>query len=402
MLNSRLKALPDYPFPRMRALLNDLEPGDPGGLNMSLGEPQHAVPDFVADILDRERASYRKYPPVAGTPDWQDAVAGWLGRRFDLPSDMIGADHLVPLSGSREGLFAIGFVAIDRQKAGQVPLVLMPNPFYQPYAGAAIAANAEPFYVNATADNGFLPDYENLPEEVLLRTSLCFICNPANPQGSFASLDYLKKAIRLAREYDFVLVGDECYSEIYDAEAPVGILRACLELVEGGEGNPDNPFDHVICFNSLSKRSNLAGLRSAFMAGDPAIVAECQRLRNYGGSPLPLPVYAASAAAWRDEEHVVENRALYRRKFDLAEKYLAGRFDFSRPPGGFCLWLNVGDGEEAVRALWREAGIRALPGVYLAREDRDGVNPGAGYIRLTLVHGEELLEPALAKIATIL
>ncbi|TPD59254.1 aminotransferase class I/II-fold pyridoxal phosphate-dependent enzyme [Emcibacter nanhaiensis] len=386
----------------MRALLNDIESGDPGGLNMSLGEPQHEIPEFVAEILYQERASYHKYPPVAGTPDWQQAVGGWLERRFGLDEGMLGADHLVPLCGSREGLFAIGFVTIDRQKAGGVPLVLMPNPFYQPYAGAAIAANAEPFYVNAEAENGFLPDYEALPEEVLERTALCFICNPANPQGSFASLDYLKKAIRLARKYDFVLVGDECYSEIYDAEAPVGILQACMELVSAGEGDPENPFDHVVCFNSLSKRSNLAGLRSAFMAGDPVIAAECRRLRNYGGSPLPLPVDAASAAAWRDEEHVIANRALYRRKFDLAEKYLAGRFDFSRPSGGFCLWLRVGDGEQAARALWREAGIKVLPGAYLAREDRNGVNPGAGYIRLTLVHGEELLEPALAKIATIL
>ncbi|WP_321396392.1 aminotransferase class I/II-fold pyridoxal phosphate-dependent enzyme [Emcibacter sp.] len=402
MLNSRLKALPDYPFPRMRALLSDIAPGDPSGLNMSVGEPQHAVPDFVADILDRERAAYHKYPPVAGTEDWQEAVAGWLERRFSIAPGHLGGDHLVPLSGSREGLFSIGFVTIDRRKDGQVPLVLMPNPFYQPYAGAAIGANAEPYYVNAEADNGFLPDYESLPEQVLRRTALCFICNPANPQGSLASLDYLKKAIRLARKYDFVVVGDECYSEIYDAEVPAGILQACMELVAEGEGDKDNPFHNVVCFNSLSKRSNLAGLRSAFMAGDPVIAGEFRRLRNYGGSPLPLPVYAASAAAWRDEKHVIENRTLYRRKFDLAEKYLAGRFDFSRPAGGFCLWLNVGDGEQATRRLWQEAGIRVLPGAYLARPGQNGVNPGSGYIRLVLVHGEDLLEPALAKIATIL
>ncbi|WP_417320485.1 aminotransferase class I/II-fold pyridoxal phosphate-dependent enzyme [Emcibacter sp.] len=402
MLNSRLKALPDYPFPRMRALLGEISPGDPDGLNMSVGEPQHAIPDFVADILDRERATYHKYPPVAGTPDWQQAVAGWLERRFEIASGTIGADHLVPLSGSREGLFAIGMVTIDRRKNGQMPAVLMPNPFYQPYAGAAIAAGAEPVYVNAEAKDGFLPDYEALPKELLERTALCFICSPANPQGSLASLDYLKKAILLARKYDFVLVGDECYSEIYDSEVPAGILQACVELAKEGKGDADNPFHNVVCFNSLSKRSNLAGLRSAFMAGDPVIAAECRRLRNYGGSPLPLPVYAASAAAWRDEEHVIENRALYRRKFDLAEKYLSGRFGFIRPPGGFCLWLDVGDGEEATKALWREAGIKVLPGAYLAREGQNGVNPGVPYIRLVLVHGEELLEPTLAKIATIL
>ncbi|WP_339861717.1 aminotransferase class I/II-fold pyridoxal phosphate-dependent enzyme [Paremcibacter congregatus] len=400
---TRFQSLPPYPFPRMRALLEGLTPDDTSAaLNLSVGEPQHAVPDFVTEILTREQASYNKYPPVQGTDAWQAAVAAWLTRRNNLAPGQVTAAHLVPLAGSREGLFSIGLVAINRQKQGQAPLVLSPNPFYQPYAGAAAAAGAETLYVAGSDATGGMPDYAALPKEILQRTALAFICNPSNPEGALASRAYLKQMLTLAREYDFILVGDECYSEIYHDQPPVGLMDVCGEMAADGSGTPANPFDHAVVFNSLSKRSNLAGLRSGFMAGDPRVVAETIRMRSYGGAPLPLPIQAASAAAWAEEDHVIHNRALYRRKFDLAEQYLGDKFNFQRPGGGFCVWLNVGDGEAACRTLWRKAGIKVLPGAYLARPDAAGHNPGTPYIRLVLVHDDALLEATLEKIANTL
>lgn len=397
---TRFENLPPYPFPRLRTLLAGITPQDTSAaLNMSLGEPQHSVPEFVTDILHRERATYNKYPPMQGTEQWQIAVGNWITRHNSLKPGTITKDNLVPLSGTREGLFSIGLIAINRQKNGQTPLVLSPNPFYQPYAGAALSAGAETLYVSAKDS---MPDYPALPEEILQRTALAFVCTPSNPEGTLASRDYLERMILLARKYDFTLVSDECYSAIYDDIAPIGILDVCYQMACRGQGDPKNPFQNVVVFNSLSKRSNLAGLRSGFMAGAPDIVTETIRMRNYGGAPLPLPIQAASAAAWDDEEHVILNRALYRQKFDLAEHYFKGRFNFSRPAGGFCLWLDVGDGEQACKKLWQDAGIKALPGAYLARPDADGHNCGMPYIRLVLVHDNELLEPALEKIAKTL
>jgi len=401
--NNRFEALPPYPFPRVRALLDHITPEDTSAaLNMTIGEPQHAIPGFVADVLAENVATYHKYPPPNGTADWIRSVSNWIIQRFGLSEGAITADHIVPLSGSKEGLFGLGQVVIPESKQNKKPLVLTPNPFYQPYAGSAVSGGADIVYVNAIKENNFLPDYEALDEEVLDRTAMAFICSPANPQGTVASLDYLKRLILLARKHDFVIVGDECYSEIYDDQAPDGILKAAEDLVADGKGNAADPFRNVVCFNSLSKRSNLAGLRSGFMAGDPEIAAQFRKIRAYGGAPMPIPVYAASAAAWDDEDHVIANRALYRKKFDLAEQYLGGRFDFFRPQGGFCMWLNVGDGEQACEKLWRTAGIRVLPGGYLANADAYGFNPGLPYIRLVLVHDEKLLEPALEKIAATL
>lgn len=391
MTLNRFQNLPSYPFVRMRALFEGVTPRDTSAaLNMALGEPQHAVPEFVMEVLHNARALYHKYPPVAGTEEWLEALVNWHQRRYGLT---ISPNNLVPLSGSREGIFALGPIVIPEQKNGKKPVVLLPNPFYQPYAGAAAAAGAEVVYVNSLKENGFLPDYEALDPEILSRTALAFMCSPSNPEGAVADMEYLKKFIKLARKHDFVAVGDECYSEIYGGAPPPGILQAAAEL---------GSLQGVLSFNSLSKRSNLAGLRSAFMAGDADIIAECRRLRSYGGATMGLPVLAASAAAWNDEAHVEENRAKYRRKFDLAERYLGGKFDFYRPEGGFCLWLNVGDGIAAAQKLWQDAGIRVLPGAYLAGEDGLGHNPGLPYIRLVLVHNEDKLAAALEKIADTL
>ena len=251
--------------------------------------------------------------------------------------------------------------------------MLVPNPYYLVYNGAATMAGAEAVFLDATAENGFMPDLASIPRETWERAALFYLCSPANPQGTIAGIDYLKQAIDLARRYDFVLAVDECYAEIWDRAPPPGALEACAALGPGATGL----FDNVVVFHSLSKRSSAAGLRSGFVAGDPALIGHFKHLRDYGGCQVPLPIQAAAAALWRDEAHVEENRARYRRKFDIAEAALAGRFGFYRPQGGFFLWLDVGDGEEAALRLWREAAVRVLPGGYTARA-ADGARQSRG------------------------
>ncbi len=305
---------------------------------------------------------------------------------------MIDADrHILPVAGTREALYMIAQVACAEAPGDDKGLVLLPNPFYQVYAGAAVMAGARPVYVPGANDPTAQPDYTRLPEETLRRTRLAYLCSPANPQGSVANRETLARTIDLARRYGFVLAVDECYSEIWDREEPIGALAAA-------QGRLDN----LAIFNSLSKRSSVPGLRSGFVAGDERIIKAFARLRSYGGAAVPLPILAASARLWADEDHVVENRDLYRRKLDLAERHLGKHPGFRRPEGGFFLWLDVGDGEAAALKLWREARIRVLPGAYLAKEDASGVNPGRNYIRIALVHDLETCEKALAQIAKIL
>ncbi len=395
IINPRLDRLPDYPFERLRGLLDHLlAPDNLQPLSLSLGEPQHPYPDFVGEIIDANRHLYGKYPPVAGTPEFLEAVSNWLQLRYGLPNGMIEAHrHIVPCAGTREALFRTAFLAVPPEKAGQQPIVLMPNPFYQCYAGAAIAAGAKPVFVNALAENGFLPDFAQLDEDILSRTALVYFCTPANPQGAVASQSYLKGLVALSRQYNFTLVVDECYAEIYDGDPPPGTLQVCAQ---------DGNLSGILVFHSLSKRSNVAGLRSGFVAGDPDLMVLFRRLSEYGGSPSPLPVFAAATALWRDEEHVVANRRLYSEKLDLAERILSNRFGFYRPLGGFFLWLDVGDGEAAAKELWSKGAIRVLPGSYLAAEDPDGRNSCTPYIRVALVHNRELMEDALGRMAEIL
>jgi N-succinyldiaminopimelate aminotransferase len=396
IINPRLDALPDYPFERLRDLLDPLvPPADLAPIALSLGEPQHPYPDFVGEILHANRHLYGKYPPVAGTPDFRRAVADWLNRRYELPDGMVDPDrHIAPCAGTREALFRTAFMAVPPTKAGQQPVVLMPNPFYQCYAGAAIAAGAEPIFVSARAENGFLPDFAGLNESILERTALVYFCTPGNPQGAVADLTYLENLVALSRKYDFTLVVDECYAEIYNDAPPPGTLQICAANSGDMSG--------ILVFHSLSKRSNVAGLRSGFVAGDGELLMLFRRLSEYGGSPSPLPVYAAATALWQDEDHVVANRALYVEKFDMAERILSNRFGFYRPQGGFFLWLDVGDGEAATKELWARAAIRVLPGAYLSADDDVDNNPGKNYIRVAMVHEKSIMEDALTRIADTL
>lgn len=384
MLNDRLNQLTDYPFQRLADLLGGTATAD--SIVMSIGEPQHAPPALVAKVLADKAALWGKYPPANGSPDFREDAAAWLTRRFKLPAGLVDPGRaILPVAGTREALYLIAQTVIT--PAEPKPVVLIPNPFYQVYVGAAVMAGAEPVFV-PPGDDG-QPDFTALPEDVLARTALAYLCTPANPQGSVASLDRLTRSVLLAREHGFLLAVDECYSEIWDTAEPHGALEACAAL-GGGLAN-------VMVFHSLSKRSSVPGLRSGFVAGDEAVMAAFQRVRSYGGAATPLPILAAAGALWRDEAHVEENRALYRAKFDIAERLLAGRLGFRRPEGGFFLWLDVGDGEAAALKLWHEGGIRVLPGKYLAR---NGV--GDRFIRVALVHDLATTERALARLADIL
>jgi N-succinyldiaminopimelate aminotransferase len=399
-LNPQLDTLSDYPFEALRTLLNPVTPRvNDAPILMSLGEPQHQPPPLLTETLAAHAHEWNKYPAMQGTPELRQAIVDWLTRRYRLAPDALSADkNVLTLAGTKEGLYLFSSLVVPREKAGQRPVVLVPNPYYLAYNGAATMAGADAVFLDATRDNGFLPDLDAIPSTTLERTALFYLCSPANPQGTVAGLDYLKQAIRLARQYDFVLAVDECYAEIYDRAPPPGALEACAALGPGA----NSLFDNVAVFHSLSKRSSAAGLRSGFVAGDPRLIGHFSHLRSYGGCQVPLPIQAAATALWSDEAHVEENRALYRRKFDIAETMLGGRYGFYRPDGGFFLWLDVGDGEKASLRLWREAAIRVLPGGYTARAANGGVNPGQEYIRLAIVHDDATLEEAFARIRRVL
>ncbi len=392
MYNTRLDGLTEYPFQRLAALLAGIEPGT-APLVMSIGEPQHTPPDLLAKALGRTAlADWGKYPPTPGTPDYRTAVAAWADTRYGLPAGFLDSErHILPVAGSREALFMAAQLCVPPQKNGRAPTVLMPNPFYQVYFGAAVMNGAEPIFVPATKATDFLPDYGGVAPSDLDRAAMAYLCTPANPQGTVASLDLLKDVIRLARKHDFVLISDECYSEIYDTAPPAGALQACAALGEG--------LKNVLVFNSLSKRSSVPGLRAGFVAGDADLIAKFQKLRAHGGAVQPVPVLAAAAALWRNEDHVEDNRRLYRAKLDDAARIFGKDFGFYRPAGGFFLWLDVGDGEAATKKLWREAGVKVLPGGYLARAVTNDPrsNPGSAYIRVALVHDRQRTADALTR-----
>lgn len=397
MYNSRLDGLTEYPFQRLNALLAGVTPNVAAAeqIAMSIGEPQHAPPEMIRDLLVRNLADWGKYPPTAGNQNFRDAVAAWASRRYRLPAGMLDAEkNVMPVAGSREALFMAAQLSVPPTKGNRTPAVLMPNPFYQVYFGAAVMNGATPVFVPATKETSFQPDYGKESEETLGAAAMAYLCTPANPQGKVASLDRLKQMILLARKYDFVLVSDECYSEIYDREPPPGALEACAAL--GGS------LANVLVFNSLSKRSSVPGLRSGFAIGDAKHIAYFNKLRAHGGAVQPVPVLDTAAALWRDEAHVDENRALYRGKFADATQIFGKKFDYYTPEGGFFLWLNVGDGERAAKALWAEGGIKVLPGAYLARPDAAGKNPGAAYIRIALVHDRDKTARALERARSIL
>lgn len=372
----RFSNLPDYAFPRLRKLLDVHAPGaDP--IAMTIGEPRHAMPEFVGPILAANLSGFCTYPPNDGTPELLAAISAWIARRYGVT---IPEDCLMVLNGTREGLFNACIALCPETKAGQRPVVLMPNPFYQVYAVAALTVGAEPVYVPATAATGFLPDYGSLRQDVLDRVALAYICSPANPQGAVASKEYLADLLALAEKHDFRVLADECYSEIWRGTPPPGLLQIAHQ--QGADP------ERALVFHSLSKRSNLPGLRSGFVAAGPECTSRIRKLRSFAGAPLPLPLQRVAEACWQDEAHVTASRALYQAKIAAADGLFSGLQGYRSPEGGFFLWLPVDDGEEAALKLWRETGVRVLPGAYLSR-DAGGQNPGKGYIRVALVAPQE-------------
>ena len=394
MINDRLNLLRDYPFRRLNNLLMGLEPpSNVEPLIMSIGEPQHPYPEFVTEVLKKHAGLWGKYPPTSGTSEFRTAVRDWITQRYGLPPGMIEPNrNILPVAGTREALFAAALLAVPTKKRGAQPTVLIPDPFYQIYAGAAIMAGAEPVYVPTTEENGFLPNFRALPVDQLERAALAYLCSPSNPQGAVASLSQLKSYIQLARDLDFVLATDECYCEIYCDKPPPGILEACSTDVKS--------VSNVLAFHSLSKRSNVPGLRSGFVVGDSDLIIDFARLRQYTGSASPGPVLATATALWKDEVHVKTSRQLYREKFDDAEQIIGNHPHFYRPAGGFYLWLKVGNGETIASKLWATTGVKVMPGAYLSREAGDA--PGKAYIRLALVHNRSANAEALNRIATYL
>ncbi len=382
------------PFQRLADLLAPFQPGR-APINMTVGEPRHPVPGFVAPVLARETDGFGRYPAIKGTDAFRKAVGAWLDRRYGLSGAVDLERGILPLNGSREGLFYAALEARRRfSRLVERPAILLPNPFYQAYAAGAVAAGCEPVMLDAGPETGFLPDLDALPDELLDRTVALYYASPANPQGAVASRADWLKVIAKARAHRFRLFADECYSEIYRGEAaPDGVLAAAATTAEGFAG--------VVTFNSLSKRSNLPGLRCGFAAGDVDFLERWVAFRNMAAPQVPTPLQAVAVAAFGDEAHVIENRRLYDAKFAAAERILGSKFGSVTPAGGFFLWLDVsrhGGGEAAALKLWREAGVRSIPGGYLSAEGPDGTNPGERYLRLALVDSLALTEEALGRI----
>ena len=389
-MNPHLAELQAYPFERLATLkAGVVSPAHLAHIPLSIGEPKHAPPDFVLQVLRDSLAGLGQYPSTVGLPELRAACARWLERRFNLGANRVGLDAVLPVNGTREALFAFAQAVIDptRRATADRPLVAMPNPFYQIYEGAALLAGATPYFFETPTDNGFLPDLDAISAAVWDRVQLLYLCSPGNPGGAVMSIDQLRRAIELANKHDFIIASDECYAELYADEAnpPPSLLNAALAA---GHSN----FERCVVFHSLSKRSSLPGLRSGFVAGDPSVLRDFLLYRTYHGCAMPVPTQLASIAAWNDDEHVKANRALYREKYARVLPILSPHLEVTQPAGGFYLWPNVGSDDAAfTRELFARQNVTVVPGSYLARTTRHGLidssgsNPGAGRVRISLV-----------------
>lgn len=388
-MNHELQRLQPYPFEKLTALKNAVTP--PAALPhiaLSIGEPKHPAPAFVAQSLIDNMARLANYPTTKGLPELRQAISQWAEKRFSLtPGSLDAENNVLPVNGTREAIFAFTQAAVNRCDDA---LVLSPNPFYQIYEGAAYLAGAEPYYLNCAAENNFIPDYDAISADIWQRCQLLFLCSPSNPTGSVTDLATLKKLIALSDKYDFIIASDECYSEIYldEAQPPVGLLQACAEL-----GRDD--YKNCIVMHSLSKRSNLPGLRSGFIAGDAALLGPFLQYRTYHGCSMPVQTQLASIAAWNDEAHVLDNRNQYRQKFDAVLEILSPVMDVKKPDASFYLWAPTPIADDAfAQGLFEQQNVTVLPGSYLSRE-KDNAVPGANYVRMALVATvEECVEAA--------
>lgn len=378
-MNSNLNKLHPYPFEKLAGLTRDIQP-EPSlePISLGIGEPKHPAPALVMDAVRNNLAGLSTYPTTKGLLSLRQAIADWATQRFSLKPQSLDPDqHILPVNGTREAIFAFTQALVNPSSDA---LVVSPNPFYQIYEGAAYLAGAKPWYLNCTRENGFIPDYDAVPASVWENCQLLFICSPGNPTGAVHDAATLKKLIALADQYDFVLASDECYSEIYldEAQPPTGLLEVCAEI-----GRDD--YRNCVVFHSLSKRSNLPGMRSGFIAGDAALIGPFLKYRTYHGCSMPVQHQIASTAAWQDEAHVIDNRNLYREKFTAVSDILSPVMDIALPPASFYLWTPTPiDDESFTRGLLQSQNLTVLPGRYLSREV-DGLLPGANYVRMALV-----------------
>ena len=377
IMNPNLARLHPYPFQKLRDLFQDITPNASfKPVNLSIGEPKHDTPEFIKQALADNLAGLSSYPTTLGSDELRQAISAWLTRRYDIPA-LDPETAIIPVNGSREALFAFAQTVIDSGRSN--PVVISPNPFYQIYEGAALLAGAEPYFLNTLPGNGFRMDYASVPETVWQRTQLLYVCSPGNPTGKVMNLDDWREVFELSEKYGFVIASDECYSEIYfdEADPPLGVLQAAHKLGRN--------FLNLVMFSSLSKRSNVPGMRSGFVAGDSAILEKFLLYRTYQGCAMSPAVQAASTAAWNDETHVRENRRLYAEKFHAVTPRLQGALDVSMPDAAFYLWAKTHASDtDFARRLYRDFNVTVLPGSYLAR-DAHGINPGAGFVRIALV-----------------
>jgi len=402
-MNPNLARLQPYPFERLRALKHGLlGPADKAHIAWSIGEPKHAPPEFVAAVLNANLAGLGAYPPTKGTAELRAAVGRWLIRRYGLSADSIDPEQqILPVNGTREALFAFAQTIVN---SAPQAVVVMPNPFYQIYEGAALLAGATPYYLNCDQESGFLPDLEAVPETVWQACQLIYLCTPGNPTGAVLPESFLQRLLALADQFDFIIASDECYSEIYPAQQtpPLGLLQVCAQL-----GRDD--FHRCVVFNSLSKRSSLPGLRSGFVAGDAKLIQAFLLYRTYHGSAMSLPVQAVSAVVWDDETHVELNRRHYQEKFNAVLPILQSVLDVPTPEAGFFLWPRLsrpaanppGNDETFTRDLFQQQHVSVLPGSYLARDTATG-NPGRGRVRLALVAPLQECVEAAGRIAAFM
>jgi N-succinyldiaminopimelate aminotransferase len=399
-MNPLLTKLQPYPFERLKQLFQSITPNPVlKSISLGIGEPKHATPEFIKTALSGALNGLAAYPATAGEPALREVFAAWLMKRYALAVNPV--TQVLPVNGSREALFAFTQVIVDPTKTTvkngvtELPIVVCPNPFYQIYEGAALLAGAEPYYVNSDPARNFGVDWDKVPAEIWERTQMIFVCSPGNPAGAVMPLDEWQKLFALSDRYGFVIASDECYSEIYFQDGvppPLGGLEAAQKCVR-------NDFKNIVSFTSLSKRSNVPGMRSGFVAGDAAIMKQFALYRTYHGSAMSLVVQAASKAAWSDEEHVIANRALYRDKFMQVTPLLAEVLEVALPDAGFYLWAKIPaklklDDAGFAKALLEQYNVTVLPGSYLARE-ADGINPGDNFIRMALVATtEECVEAA--------
>lgn len=381
-MNSDLNQLHPYPFEKIRSLLKGVTPANQPAVSLAIGEPKHPTPEFIHQAVIEHLKGLATYPLTKGDTNLRQAISAWLTQRFQLPTDSIDPEQQVlPVNGTREALFAFAQAIVDRNDK---PAILMPNPFYQIYEGAAFLAGAEPVYLNCTEEHGFIPDFDAVSPELWKRCQLLYICTPGNPTGAVMSIAQLQKLINLAQQYNFVIASDECYSELYfdENQPPVGLLQAAAQM-----GN--SAYKHCVVFHSLSKRSNAPGMRSGFIAGDAEILAKFLLYRTYHGCAMPPPFQAASVVAWQDETHVRTNRDQYRAKFAAILEILSPVMDVKKPDAGFYLWpVTPIDDQLFTKELVARANVHIVPGSYLSRETAVG-NPGRNRVRMALVATQE-------------